>query len=83
MNGAPAVLTRRPQKSELMRSESFQSGPCSRITTFLPALGEDRGKHRARGACADDDDIDLFERSHPHHLCFGAMCGMYGMPRAA
>src|SRR5882762_2810788 len=29
---------RRPQKSELMRSESCQSGPVSRITTFLPAF---------------------------------------------
>src|SRR5213592_4307179 len=38
MNGAPAVLIRRPQKSELTRSESFQSGPCSRTTTFLPAF---------------------------------------------
>src|SRR6266849_2174640 len=36
MNGGPAALIRRPQKSELMRSESFQSGPCSRTTTFLP-----------------------------------------------
>ncbi len=50
---------------------------------LLSGPGEDRGIHRARGACADDDDIDLFERGHPHHLCFGAMCGMYGMPRAA
>src|SRR6266849_5079717 len=29
---------RRPQKSELMRSESCQSGPVSSTTTFLPAL---------------------------------------------
>src|SRR5262245_24692257 len=29
---------RRPQKSELIRSESFQSGPASNTTTFLPAF---------------------------------------------
>src|SRR5262249_41045735 len=29
---------RRPQKSELMRSSSFQSGPASSSTTFLPAF---------------------------------------------
>ena len=50
---------------------------------FPSSSGESRGIHRARGTCADDDDIDLFEPGHPHHLCFGAMCGMYGMPRAA
>ena len=36
--GPPAGFTRRPQMSELMRSESCQSGPCSSTTTFLPAL---------------------------------------------
>src|SRR5215470_11395417 len=36
MNGGPAGLIRRPQISELTRSESCQSGPCSNITTFLP-----------------------------------------------
>src|SRR5215467_7806652 len=36
MIGPPAGFTRRPQMSELMRSESCQSGPCSKITTFLP-----------------------------------------------
>src|SRR5262245_60573637 len=30
--------------SELMRSESCQSGPCSRITTFLPALASTSAK---------------------------------------
>src|SRR6266851_9149715 len=35
--GAPLPLRRRPQISELMRSESCQSGPCSITTTFLPA----------------------------------------------
>src|SRR5215470_273249 len=34
----PAGLTRRPQKSELIRSLSCQSGPDSSSTTFLPAL---------------------------------------------
>src|SRR5712671_418702 len=29
---------RRPQKSELIRSESFQSGPCSSTTTFFPVF---------------------------------------------
>src|SRR5262245_46197953 len=29
---------RRPQKSELIRSESFQSAPASNTTTFLPAF---------------------------------------------
>src|SRR5262249_33534032 len=29
-------FTRRPQMSELIRSLGRQSGPCSRITTFLP-----------------------------------------------
>src|SRR5215468_9545349 len=43
-NGAPAGLIRRPQKSELMRSESCQSGPCSRRTTFLPALARTAAK---------------------------------------
>src|SRR5919204_5241841 len=38
MNGAPAALMRRPQRSELMRSLSCQSGPVSSTTTFLPAL---------------------------------------------
>src|SRR5258708_4483647 len=33
----PLPLRRRPQMSELMRSESCQSGPCSSSTTFLPA----------------------------------------------
>src|SRR4051812_28281587 len=33
-----ACLMRRPQISELMKSWCFQSGPNSRITTFLPAL---------------------------------------------
>src|SRR4051795_6098727 len=33
-----ACLMRRPQISELMKSWFFQSGPNSRITTFLPAL---------------------------------------------
>src|SRR3984893_18013846 len=37
MMGAPPPLRRRPQMSELMRSESCQSGPCSSSTTFLPA----------------------------------------------
>ena len=37
-NGMPAGLTRRPQKSELIRSLSCQSGPDSNNTTFLPAL---------------------------------------------
>src|SRR5207248_10800506 len=37
-NGAPAALMRRPQMSELMRSESCQSGPVSSSRTFLPAL---------------------------------------------
>src|SRR5215471_14614874 len=36
MNGPPAGFTRRPQMSELTRSVGCQSGPCSRITTFLP-----------------------------------------------
>src|SRR5437868_29255 len=36
--GAPAGLMRRPHISELMRSESSQSGPDSSSTTFLPAL---------------------------------------------
>src|ERR1700739_3534844 len=36
MNGPAAGFMRRPQMSELMRSVSFQSGPCSKITTFLP-----------------------------------------------
>jgi hypothetical protein len=40
----PAGFTRRPQMSELMRSESCQSGPCSRITTFLPALASTAAK---------------------------------------
>src|ERR1700722_20391673 len=35
--GAPLPFRRRPQMSELMRSESCQSGPCSSNTTFLPA----------------------------------------------
>src|SRR4030081_679847 len=35
--GAPLPFRRRPQMSELMRSESCQSGPCSSSTTFLPA----------------------------------------------
>src|SRR6516164_420870 len=34
----PAGLTRRPQKSELIRALSCQSGPDSSSTTFLPAL---------------------------------------------
>ena len=33
----PAPLSRRPQMSDEMRSVSFQSGPCSSSTTFLPA----------------------------------------------
>src|ERR1700751_5220614 len=37
-NGPPAGLRRRPQKSELIRSEGCQSGPLSKSTTFLPAL---------------------------------------------
>src|SRR5580692_8359178 len=37
MMGAPPPFRRRPQISELMRSESCQSGPCSSSTTFLPA----------------------------------------------
>src|SRR5579883_276489 len=37
MIGAPAPLSRLPQISELMRSESCQSGPRSNKTTFLPA----------------------------------------------
>src|SRR5215471_5895382 len=36
MNGPAAGLMRRPQMSELIRSESCQSGPCSKSTTFLP-----------------------------------------------
>src|SRR5258706_337050 len=44
MNGAPAVLMRRPQKSELTRSESFQSGPCSSTTTFLPVFASTAAK---------------------------------------
>src|ERR1700719_4584947 len=35
--GAPLPFRRRPQISELMRSESCQSGPCSSSTTCLPA----------------------------------------------
>src|SRR5258708_8749829 len=35
--GAPLPFKRRPQMSELMRSVSRQSGPCSSSTTFLPA----------------------------------------------
>src|SRR6201986_1719274 len=35
--GGPAPLSRRPQMSDEMRSVSFQSGPCSSSTTFLPA----------------------------------------------
>src|ERR1700681_4866274 len=35
--GAPLPLRRPPQMSELMRSESCQSGRCSSSTTFLPA----------------------------------------------
>src|SRR5580704_4389937 len=35
--GAPLPFRRRPQMSELMRSESCQSGPCSSSSTFLPA----------------------------------------------
>src|SRR5579871_1773991 len=37
MIGAPAPLSRLPQISELMRSDSCQSGPRSNSTTFLPA----------------------------------------------
>src|SRR5262249_40593221 len=33
----PLPRRRRAQMSELMRSESCQSGPCSMSTTFLPA----------------------------------------------
>src|SRR5215831_1729784 len=44
MNGAPAGFTRRPQKSELIRSESCQSGPLSSSTTFLPALASTAAK---------------------------------------
>src|ERR1700693_2340749 len=36
MSGLPAGFTRRPQMSELTRSPSCQSGPCSSTTTFLP-----------------------------------------------
>src|SRR5262249_28752581 len=39
-----AGLIRRPQKSELMRSVSCQSGPCSRMTTFLPAFANTAAK---------------------------------------
>src|SRR5262249_43645567 len=35
---------RRPHRSELMRSESCQSGPCSSRTTFLPALASTAAK---------------------------------------
>src|SRR5580704_2460023 len=38
MNGPPAGFTRRPQMSELMRSDNCQSGPCSSTTTFLPCF---------------------------------------------
>src|SRR5690242_5303337 len=38
MTGAPEGFSRRPQNSELTRSCNCQSGPLSRITTFLPAL---------------------------------------------
>src|SRR5450755_4084196 len=37
MMGAPLPFSRRPQMSELIRSVSCQSGPCSSSTTFLPA----------------------------------------------
>src|SRR5262249_7080695 len=43
-NGPLAGLIRRPQKSELMRSASCQSGPCSRITTFLPVFASTAAK---------------------------------------
>src|SRR5262249_13612821 len=43
-NGPLAGLIRRPQKSELMRSVSCQSGPCSRMTTFLPAFASTAAK---------------------------------------
>src|SRR5580704_11345241 len=35
---------RRPQMSELIRSESCQSGPCSNSTTFLPACASTAAK---------------------------------------
>src|SRR3989442_1313311 len=35
---------RRPQKSELIKSESCQSGPCSRTATFLPAFASTAAK---------------------------------------
>src|SRR5580692_4034338 len=40
----PLPFRRRLQMSELMRSESFQSGPCSSSTTFLPARASTAAK---------------------------------------
>src|ERR1700749_4505110 len=41
----PAPLSRRPQMSDEMRSVSFQSGPCSSSTTFLPARASTAGNN--------------------------------------
>ena len=38
MNGPSAGFTRRPQMSELIRSESCQSGPCSSTTALADLL---------------------------------------------
>ncbi len=50
---------------------------------FLALLYHHRGINRARSASADNDDVDFFVRRHDHHLLVGAICGMYGMPRAS
>src|ERR1700729_4235524 len=42
--GAPAGLMRRPQISELIKSDRSQSGPLSRNTTFLPAFASTEAK---------------------------------------
>src|SRR3979490_2039999 len=44
MMAGPLPRRRRLQMSELMRSDSCQSGPCSMTTTFLPARASTAAK---------------------------------------
>jgi hypothetical protein len=46
-------------------------------------LCQHRSVDRARRTRADNHDVDFFICRHGHHLFSGAMCGMYGMPRAS
>src|SRR5260221_10951370 len=79
MMGAPLPFRRRPQISELIRSVSCQSGPCSSSTTFLPARVS-TAANTAPAAPAPTMTASTFSNAAMSPAPFGKDMGHVGNP---